>query len=169
MDFIRRLDPSKLLLAETTLSFGLSLFSSSPPYNFPLFLFGTHLQDNPDAVQSLQMFTGFLGVSVLFDVIWSIKQEQSGILRFITILLMLLKLPTFLVFVCNVRERQGHAVGFGRFDSVGATVWSMPGGFTSSERDGYQPVDEERPRSTNNIRPTSSTPTVHPSPGAYQV
>lgn len=51
-------------------------------------------------------------------------------------------------------------------------VWSMPGGFTSSERGGYQPVDDERPRNNTNIR-TASTPTAPSTtqvpPGAYQV
>ncbi|KAK2461910.1 hypothetical protein APHAL10511_006373 [Amanita phalloides] len=171
MDFIQRLDPSKLIFVETLLSFGLSLFSS-PPYNFPLFLFGTYIQDNSDAVLSLQMFTTLLGASILFDAIWILNHDQSGIIRFITAILMLLKMPTFIVFIAVARDRQAHTNGFGRLDSTGATVWSMPGGFTSSEREGYQPVDEERAHGNNPVKPTS-TPIVHttaqPPPGAYQV
>ncbi|KAF8745563.1 hypothetical protein AX14_006885 [Amanita brunnescens Koide BX004] len=173
MDFVQRLDASKLLLAETLLSFGLSLFSS-PPYNLPIFLFGTYVQENADAIQSLQTFTALLGASVLFDLVWIFKNEQSGLIRLMTIILTLLKIPTAFVFVNTVRERHLHTVGFGGFDSAGATVWSMPGGFTSNERSGYQTVDDERSRNNTNIRPASaSTPTAHSTtqgpPGAYQV
>ncbi|KAF8640465.1 hypothetical protein AX17_000129 [Amanita inopinata Kibby_2008] len=120
MDFLQRLDPSKLILAGTTLSFGLSLFSS-PPYNFPLFLFATYTQDNPEALQSLQIFTALLGASALFDVVWMIKNTQSGFITFLTIILLLLKIPTFFVFAGTVSERRGHFGGLGRLESMGAT------------------------------------------------
>ncbi|KAF8350057.1 hypothetical protein F5887DRAFT_412035 [Amanita rubescens] len=171
MDLVQRLDPLRLLLAETLLSFGLSLFSS-PSYNFPLFLFGSYVQENSDAVQSLQTFTALLGASILFDFVWILNNEQSAIIRLLTVILALMKIPTVFVFVNIVRERHSHIAGFGRFDSAGATVWSMPGGFTSNGREGYQPVDEERPQNNSNIRPAPilTTPTAAQGPpGAYQV
>ncbi|KAM6498120.1 hypothetical protein JOM56_006068 [Amanita muscaria] len=171
MDFIQRLDPSKLVLTETVLSFALSLFTA-PPYNLPIFLFGLYLQESTEAIRSQQAFTYFLGASVLFDVVWMARHEQNAIVKLFTIILMVLKVPTFFAMVGAVREWHGHFGGFSRLDSVGATVWSMPGGFTSSEREGYQPVDEERPQGANNIK--SPSPVVHapapqPAPGAYQV
>ncbi|TRM66325.1 hypothetical protein BD626DRAFT_566939 [Schizophyllum amplum] len=69
MDFVQGLDPSKLVLAETALSFLLSPFAA-PPYNLVIFLFGTYAQENAEASQSLQTFTGMLGVSAIFDIIW---------------------------------------------------------------------------------------------------
>jgi len=170
MDFVQRLDPSKLVMAGTLLSFGLGLFTA-PPYNFPLFLFATYLQENAEATRSQLTFTCLLGVSALFDIVWMARHDQHGFITFLTVLLMLLKIPTFFVFASTLRDRQGHFGGFSRFDSVGATVWSMPGGFTSSEREGYQPVDEERPQSANNVKPSPSQAThaQQTTPGAYQV
>lgn len=55
-------------------------------------------------------------------------------------------------------------------------VWSMPGGFTSGGRDGYQTVDEERPiENTRPVAPPGPATNVPPvagqhavGPGAYQ-
>jgi hypothetical protein len=55
-------------------------------------------------------------------------------------------------------------------------VWSMPGGFTSSGREGYQTVDEEpfirnaRPTPPAAHRPGSVAPPtdIPAAPGAYQ-
>ncbi|KIL70821.1 hypothetical protein M378DRAFT_491801 [Amanita muscaria Koide BX008] len=90
MDFIQRLDPSKLVLTETVLSFALSLFTA-PPYNLPIFLFGLYLQESTEAIRSQQAFTYFLGASVLFDVVWMARHEQSVIVKLFTIILMVLK------------------------------------------------------------------------------
>ncbi|KAG6890398.1 hypothetical protein C0995_008752 [Termitomyces sp. Mi166 len=54
MDFVQGLDPSKLVLAETVLSFAVSPFIA-PPYNLAIFLFGTYAQENTEAVQSLRI------------------------------------------------------------------------------------------------------------------
>lgn len=47
------------------------------------------------------------------------------------------------------------------------TVWSMPGGFTSSGRDGYQTVDEEAPRAPPKVTSVPAQQPVNQS-GAYQ-
>ena len=54
------------------------------------------------------------------------------------------------------------------------TVWSMPGGFTSGGREGYQTVDDEpfirntsRPAAPPHRMPAPST-TEPTAPGAYQ-
>ena len=133
-----------------------------------------------------------------------IKNEQGGFIKFLTVLLMLLKVSWFRV-VSDMRpETLGRYLHFsfspalfaiGKVISVALAVstqqaqlvnarlsveltqansrpvWSMPGGFTSSEREGYQPVDEERPQSTNNVKPSPSQ-AIHAqqtAPGAYQV
>lgn len=46
-------------------------------------------------------------------------------------------------------------------------VWSMPGGFTSGGRDGYQTVDDDTPRAPSKV---SSVPAPQPAnqSGAYQ-
>lgn len=168
-DFVQGLDPGKLVLAGTVLSFAISPFSA-PPYNLPLFLLGTFAQESNDAVQSLRVFTGCLSVSILYDLIWMFTNAQPVLVKLLTILLFLLKIPTTVVFLFTLRQR-GTQFTLGT-DIGGATVWSMPGGFTSMGRDGYQTVDDE-PRSPPRVasagRPSTvaaSQPTLQT--GAYQ-
>jgi len=115
---------------------GLSFFLAlgvSPPYNLPVFLFGCYAQENTEAVQSLQtvsfpckswslgmlysflpfQFTSLLGVSFIFDIIWTIRNDQHGFFKFLTILLILLKIPTFFAFMMALRQRGLTAGNFG--------------------------------------------------------
>ncbi|KAF8807415.1 hypothetical protein BYT27DRAFT_7232939 [Phlegmacium glaucopus] len=172
MDFVQALDPSKLVLAGTAVSFFLSIFAS-PSYNLPMFLFGCYAQENAEALQSLQTFTGLLGVSMIFDIIWMVKNQQPGFAVFLNICLLILKLPTFFAFANSLRQRGSQFGGLG--SSIGGpTVWSMPGGFTSGGREGYQTVDDEP--FIRNVRPTAPSPHMPPMtahveptpPGAYQ-
>ncbi|GLB36159.1 hypothetical protein LshimejAT787_0304470 [Lyophyllum shimeji] len=170
MDFVQSLDPSKLVLAETILSFALSAFTA-PPYNLPVFLFGTYAQENTEAVHSLQTFTGLLGASTLFDLVWMTRHEQNGFVRLLTIVILILKIPTFFAFGAALRQRGTHFGGLGGSDISGPTVWSMPGGFTSGGREGYQTVDEERPNPPS--RPPAAGPPPppdhkRPDQGSYQ-
>ncbi|KAG6332361.1 hypothetical protein ID866_6726 [Astraeus odoratus] len=172
-DFVQGLDPGKLVLAGTVLSFVMSPFSA-PAYNLPIFLFGTIAQENSDAVQSLRVFTGCLTVSILYDLIWMFTNEQSGFIRLLSIMLFLLKLPTAAVFLSTLR-RGGTQFMLGT-DVNSATVWSMPGGFTSTSRDGYQTVDDEpraAPVRVPSVQPARTASTAAPQPttlqpGAYQ-
>jgi len=171
MDFVRLLDPSKLVLAGTAIAFFISIFAS-PSYNLPIFLFGCYAQENTEALQSLQTFTGLLGISMIFDIIWMAKNDQHGFARFLSISLLILKLPTFFAFANSLRQRGSQFGGIG--SSGGPTVWSMPGGFTSGGGEGYQTVDDE-PFIRNTSRPAAPphrTPiptTAEPAaPGAYQ-
>ncbi|KIJ68444.1 hypothetical protein HYDPIDRAFT_106639 [Hydnomerulius pinastri MD-312] len=177
-DFIQGLDPGKLVLGGTALSFVTSPFWA-PGYNLPIFLFGTFVHESSDAVQSLRVFTGLLTASILFDIIWMFNNEQSGFIRMLTILLWLLKIPTAAAFLAALRQRGSQFMGLGA-DISGPTVWSMPGGFTSSGREGYQTVDEE-PRApprgpppppkvnANIVSPVpQAAPGVGVQPGAYQ-
>jgi len=170
MDFVQSLDPSKLVLAETVLSFAVSPFTA-PPYNLALFLFGTYAQENAEAVHSLQTFTGLLGASTLLDIVWMTRNDQNGFVRFLTVLILILKIPTFLAFGVALRQRGTQFGGLGGPDLSGPTVWSMPGGFTSGGREGYQTVDDERPGPPP--RPPASGPpplsnNKSTAPGAYQ-
>lgn len=36
-------------------------------------------------------FTGLLGVSAIFDIIWMIKNDQNGLIKILTVVLLLLK------------------------------------------------------------------------------
>ncbi|KAF9453811.1 hypothetical protein P691DRAFT_812423 [Macrolepiota fuliginosa MF-IS2] len=168
MDFVQGLDSSKLVLGGVALSFLISLFSS-PPYNLPIFLFGTYVQEQSEATQSLQTFAGLLGISAIFDVIWMMRNDQSGFIKFLTVILTLLKIPTFFAFLLVMRQR-GTQFG-GLRAGEGATVWSMPGGFTSSGREGYQNVDDEsfnhQPRPTPKTTAPNNPSTLSP-PGAYE-
>ncbi|KAG2350348.1 hypothetical protein BDR05DRAFT_954442 [Suillus weaverae] len=164
-DFIQALDPAKLVLAETALAFIISPFTV-PAYNLPIFLFGSYVQESSDATQSLTLFAGLLPMSIFYDVLWMIKNEQGGFLRFLTVVLLLLKIPTTGVFLIAMRQRGGQFPGLGT-DINGPTVWSMPGGFTSGGRDGYQTVDDDTPRAPSKV---SSVPAPQPAnqSGAYQ-
>ncbi|KAH8102664.1 hypothetical protein BXZ70DRAFT_1006572 [Cristinia sonorae] len=173
-EFIQALDPSKLLLAESVLSFATTPFTA-PLYNFPLFLFGVYAQENQEANDSLKLFSGFTAVSVLFDIIWMSNNTQHWFIRTFTVIIMLLKFPTALACLALLRQRGAQFSGLGSFrahDAAGATVWSMPGGFASNgDRDGYQTVDEP-PLSTSprpHVPPSAPAPTTQPNaPGAYQ-
>ncbi|KAF8919571.1 hypothetical protein CPB85DRAFT_1277173 [Mucidula mucida] len=90
MEFVQGLDPSKLVLAGTVLSFVIAPFTA-PTYNLPIFLFGTYAQENTEAVASLQTFTGLVGGSLLWDIIWMSRNDQNGFIKLLTILLFFVK------------------------------------------------------------------------------
>jgi hypothetical protein len=78
----------------------------------------------------------------------------------------------------------GMGVGEGQTGNLGSsmlfitlshsTVWSMPGGFTSAAREGYQTVDDEsyNHQPTHQPRPAAPKPLApannQPTPGAYE-
>jgi len=171
-DFVQGLDLSKLVLFGTVLSVVIAPFSS-PPYNLPIFLFGTLVQEVPDAPQSLRSFVALLGGSVVLDIIWLVKNSQGAFTRTITIILLIFKVPTFFAFANNFRQAGSSFGGLniGGRDLGGATVWSMPGGFTSTAG-GYQTVDE--PATPQNVsRPPAPAPAPtptkpQPQSGTYQ-
>jgi hypothetical protein len=174
MDFLRILDPSKLVLAAAGIAFFTSIFTDSPSYNLPIFLFGCYALENAEAIQSLQFFTGILGVSMIFDIIWMATHWQPGFVRFLSIFLLILKLPTLLAVAVSLRQRGSQ---FGSLGSSlgGPTVWSMPGGFTSGGREGYQTVDDAEESFIRNTRPTPphrmaapKTAELPTAPGTYQ-
>ncbi|KAH7930978.1 hypothetical protein BV22DRAFT_999261 [Leucogyrophana mollusca] len=187
-DFVQGLDPGKLVFAETVLSFVVCPFTV-PAYNLPIFLFGTYVHESSDAVQSLKTFTGILSVSVIYDIIWMAQNTQNGLLRMFSLIILLLKLPTTAAFLLALRQRGSQFPGLGT-DISGPTgmtycavikhtlthshhlVWSMPGGFTSTGREGYQTVDDEPrappPQVKVHAAPPPPPPTGGTQPGAYQ-
>ncbi|PSS37740.1 hypothetical protein PHLCEN_2v433 [Hermanssonia centrifuga] len=174
-EFLQALDPSKLVLVETFLSFVTCAFAA-PSYNLPIFLFGIYAQESAEAVQSLKSFTLLLAGSIVLDIIWMARNHQNWFIRTVTILTQILKVPTVLAFGAALRQRgaQFSGIGFRGNDLSGATVWSMPGGFTSfgtGGREGYQNVDDETDVPT--AKPPGPTPGLGSSnnqtaPGAYQ-
>ncbi|CAL1695842.1 unnamed protein product [Somion occarium] len=170
-DFIQALDPSKLVLVETVLSFLTSAFHA-PVYNLPIFLFGLHVQESSDAIQSLRAFTFIAGGSIIYDIIWMARNHQNWFLRLLTIVIQILKVPTVLAFAAALRRRGGQFTGisFSGNDVGGATVWSMPGGFTSAGREGYQAVDDtaDVPTPKHSVPPAPAPQNPQPTPGAYQ-
>ncbi|KAH7883593.1 hypothetical protein F5I97DRAFT_1544711 [Phlebopus sp. FC_14] len=175
-DFVQGLDSGKLVLVGTVLSFAISPFSS-PGYNLPIFLFGTFVQESSDTVQSLRVFVGLLLASVFYDIIWIFNNEQNGLTKLLFVLLWLLKLPTVAAFLTALRQRGSQFMSLGA-DISGPTVWSMPGGFTSSGREGYHTVEDEsrpphhappappHPPNANVNAPPRQPTNLHP--GAYQ-
>ncbi|KAF7436825.1 hypothetical protein PC9H_003658 [Pleurotus ostreatus] len=167
-DFVQNLDPSKLVLGGTALSFLLSPFAA-PPYNLPIFLFGIYAQENTEGVQSLQTFTALLGISHFFDVLWMMNNEQQGFVKFMTVVLLLLKIPVFFAFGLTLRQRGAQFSGLGirGGDLSGATVWSgaMPGGLGN----GYQSLDEESVDARPAPKVGANPPPGPPPTGPFQV
>ncbi|KAI0296210.1 hypothetical protein BC826DRAFT_247556 [Russula brevipes] len=168
-DFLQGLDASKLILFEAALSFITSPFTS-PAYNFPIFLFGLYVQESQEAAPPLlQAFSGFLGASAVTDIIWLSRLEsgQSVFVLLLNILILLLKVPTFVAFQGTLNSRGVRGVSLGGAEFGGTTVWAMPGGFPSSGREGYQTVESEvqRPAAAPDQPPAGNPPFA---PGAYQ-
>ncbi|KAI0257146.1 hypothetical protein BJV78DRAFT_1160586 [Lactifluus subvellereus] len=163
--FAQGLDASKLILAEAVLSFSISPFTA-PAYNLPIFLFGLYVQESQEASPlSLRTFSGLLGASALFDIIWFTQNKQSVLLNLFSILILLLKAPTFFAFAGTLNSRGVSGINLRGADFGGTTVWSMPGGFTSGGREGYQVVESEIQRPAANHAPSGNPPSA---PGAYQ-
>ncbi|KAF8506706.1 hypothetical protein F5888DRAFT_1644641 [Russula emetica] len=125
-DFAQGLDASKLILAETLLSFIITPYTA-PSYNFPLFLFGLYVQESQEAApRLLQVFAGYLGASALFDIIWLIQNHQTVVIRLISILVLLLKVPTFVAFAGTLSSRGISNINLRGADFGGATGESHP-------------------------------------------
>ncbi|KAJ2920335.1 hypothetical protein MD484_g220, partial [Candolleomyces efflorescens] len=173
MDFIRSLDTGKLLLGGTTISFTLSTIPSLS-YNFPLFLFGTYIQESSEAILSLKTFTVLIAASIFFDFYSLFTTGLSFWAKILLLALILLKVPTFFAFGASLRQRGGEfGLNVGGANLSGPTIWAMPGGFTSSSNDRYQTVDDDA-SFVRASRPPAPPPAAPPAsnqaapPGAYQ-
>jgi len=172
-DYLQSLDPRSLLVLETVLSFTISPLTS-PSYNLPLFLFGVYSQESSESSQSLKLFTGLLGASALFDIIWLFRNSPDWFSKLVLVIILLLKGPTFFTFLTALRQRgeQFSGLNIRGGDLNGPTLWSMPGGFSSLGRSGYENVDggdvESNPRPSVatrvNVAATPQAPTPAPAP-----
>lgn len=150
----------------------------SVAYNFPLFLFGSYIQESSEAVGSLKTFTVLLPFSALYDLVSLINQSYSTWHKLLVFLVILLKVPVFFAFASSLRQRGFEiGLGVGGPNLSGPTLWSMPGGFTSTGDDRYQTVDDDASfvRANRPPAPTPShnappmpTPATQAAPGAYQ-
>ncbi|KLO14447.1 hypothetical protein SCHPADRAFT_939516 [Schizopora paradoxa] len=164
-EFIQNLDPRNIIAIEAVLSFATSPFVA-PSYNLPIFLFGVYAQESVESNQSLKLFSGLLGASILMDFIWLSRNTQNWFIKLLCILILILKLPTVMASLASLRQRGEQLSGLGirGGDLSGPTVWSMPGGFSSQfggGRGGYETVDDEP-----EPRPRPAAPQVHVSPPA---
>ncbi|KAF8587280.1 hypothetical protein K439DRAFT_1407597 [Ramaria rubella] len=164
-DYIQNLDANALLTVETGLSLAIAPFAS-PPYNFPLFLFGIYTQERSEPSESSKLFTGLLGMSAILDFIWLFRRDQNGFSKAVSILILILKVPTFFA-----AQRGSGAIGF----PGGETVWSMPGGFSGGGNQGaYQTLGDDLesarpiPRASPPapLAPVAAQPPT--APGGYQ-
>ncbi|KAG8930254.1 hypothetical protein FRC03_008768 [Tulasnella sp. 419] len=166
----QNLDSASLILVQTSFAFIVSPFTA-PVYNLPLFLFGFYAVDKTDSNDPLRLFSGLLGLSVLFDVIWLMRQDHHALIGFLIVVNMLIKIPTFLSLLAALRHRGDSLGSFGRGEGGslgGNTVWSMPGAF-SANKPGYQNIEddlEEGAQPATSTRPTAPPP--GPSPHSHQ-
>ncbi|EPT04326.1 hypothetical protein FOMPIDRAFT_1028088 [Fomitopsis schrenkii] len=173
-EFLTRIDTGKLVTVETVLS-ALTAAFVAPSYNLPIFLFGLYAQEATEAVESLKMFTYLVIGTIPLDIVWMWRNEQGWFIKLLTILVLVLKIPTAMVLATALQTRGGNFSSFSGLrsgDVAGATVWSMPGGFTSSGREGYQTVDEtvdvQTPKPLGTTQPPPPPTTQQGAPGAYQ-
>ncbi|KZT65130.1 hypothetical protein DAEQUDRAFT_740828 [Daedalea quercina L-15889] len=182
-EFIGRIDAGKVVAVETVLSAFTSPFVA-PSYNLPIFLFGIYAQETAEAVESLKMFTYLVIGTIPLDIIWLWNHEQGWFMKLLTILILVLKvrdlqdftwfIPTIMVFATALQTRGSSFSNFSGLrggDVAGATVWSMPGGFTSGGREGYQTVDEpdiQTPKPLGTSQPAAAPAPQQGTPGAYQ-
>jgi len=151
-DYVQNLDASSLLNVEAGLSLATAAFVA-PTYNLALFLFGIYTQERSEAGDSSKLFTGLLAVSGILDFIWLLRNEQNPFIKAISILILILKVPTFFA-----AQRGSGAINF----PVGETVWSMPGGFSSGggNQAGYQTLGDD----IESARPVPTVRSVPPQP-----
>ncbi|KIM34019.1 hypothetical protein M408DRAFT_89504 [Serendipita vermifera MAFF 305830] len=129
MDFIDALDPSSLTLLHAGIAFVLSPFVS-PTYNLPVFLYGLWAVQVTETYEPLRVFAGFVGTSLLLDVIWLFNNDPATLVKIILILTWLFKILTFLSIMVSLRHR-GDRFGAslptaGEFNNRAQTVWNMP-------------------------------------------
>jgi len=145
------------------------LFTSgftAPSYNFPLFLFGIYTQERSESGNSPKVFSGLLILSAILDFIWFFRHEQSWFIKAVSILILVLKVPTFFA-----SHRAGGAISFPG-GGGGETVWSMPGGFSSGgTRGGYQAFGDDLeaaqpPAPPTHNREAAPPPAQSPAPPA---
>lgn len=200
-DYVQNLDASALLTVEAVslLSFHIETFANllieglsfavaafaSPPYNFPLFLFGIYTQERSEPAESSKLFTSLLGVSAILDFIWMFRNDQNGFIKAISILILILKVskthfsPLYILsrplrylhfLPLNVVQalldfREAKQVSWYASTVIQAlrhvflAVWSMPGGFSSGGAQGaYQALGDDLESGRPAARPQTTPP-----------
>jgi len=174
MSSFQGIDTQTLITAQAVLAFIAAPYVS-PPYNLPLFLFGIYASERTDSSDSLRLFSGFLTLSFVFDIIWLAKTSgQNGFIKFLTIINLIVKVPTLFASLNTLRLRGDSIASSFANAPFGSNqpVWSMPGGFSS--RDGYQTVDDDLEGANTPPRAPPKAPASPPQqpqsapPGGYQ-
>ncbi|KZT52403.1 hypothetical protein CALCODRAFT_415213, partial [Calocera cornea HHB12733] len=94
----------------------------SPPYNLALFLFGLYAVDQTNVNEPLRLFAGMLALSLVWDLVWMIRHSQGILIRLISILILILKVPTLSTTVASLRQRGDYlASRLGTGDLGGST------------------------------------------------
>ncbi|PVG00696.1 hypothetical protein CPB86DRAFT_754144 [Serendipita vermifera] len=163
MDFINALDPASLTLLHSGVAFVCSPFTS-PSYNLPIFLFGIWSLQVTDTYEPLRIFSGFVGTSILFDIIWLSIYEPATLIKVILVLNLLLKIPTFLSLMVALKhrgDRFGASLpGPGEFPSHTQTVWAMP---TPAGLGAYQAAGGDTgPERNHGSKPLPTSPSPAP-------
>ncbi|KZS92963.1 hypothetical protein SISNIDRAFT_454911 [Sistotremastrum niveocremeum HHB9708] len=164
MDFVNGLDAYSLITTQCGLSFVTSAFVA-PAYNFPIFLFGIYAFER-EATESLRIFSGLTAFSVILDIVWLSKtEEQNWFIKTLTIIILLLKVPTVLASLNALRQKGDELgnLGIRRGEFGNGTVWSMPGGLSQGHGT-YQSFGDEadveaaRPQPPARAAPAAAPP-----------
>jgi hypothetical protein len=76
----------------------------SPPYALPIFLFGI-LATQTETYEPLRIYGGFVGGSLILDIIWLVNSDPATMVKVILIFNWLLKILTFLSIMTSLRNR----------------------------------------------------------------
>lgn len=149
------LEARNILQVQTALSMVIAAWSA-PPYNLALHLFGVYAIDQTASNDHLRLFAVLLGLSAIWDIVWMARHDQGGFIRFVSILILVIKLPSLSTVVASLRQRGDFfASRLSAGDLGGSTIWSMPGGFT---RQGYDSLDVEGGSAPFNDVPAATAP-----------
>jgi hypothetical protein len=94
----------------------------SPPYALSIFIFGIWAIQT-ETYEALRIFAGFVGGSLLLDIIWLFNNEPATMVKIILIFNWLLKILTFCSVILRLRgDRFGATLpGAGEFNNRAQT------------------------------------------------
>ncbi|KAG8864423.1 hypothetical protein FRC20_010222 [Serendipita sp. 405] len=171
MEFVQALDPNSLVLLQSGIAFICSPFVS-PSYNLPISLFGIYALNYTETYEPLRALSGFIGVSILFDIIWLFNNSPAVLIKILLIINWFLKVPTFLSLVLSLKQRGDQfgstLPGPREFGGQAQTVWTMPtpsglGAYTAAGGDGGPENGHSKPLPTA-PSPAPAAPTMPHSP-----
>ncbi|BGP12732.1 hypothetical protein JCM10213_008870 [Rhodosporidiobolus nylandii] len=132
-------DLSRLFFGQAALS-SLAAFSSAPPWNIPVALYGLatvhSALDGPNGGDAGQTLVAVLGGSMFLDVLWFFSKSMSGLARLLFFLNWLLKPITIMALLSHLRSRGVEP----SFPGAGGAGFGLPEGLADRLPGGFPPA-----------------------------